>query len=65
MKLSRFIALLAFAPSLLLADVSTKSIVEKFVGVFAHLDTEWRAVSASHGAPSDLKKYGLFVDYCG
>jgi len=59
MKFSRFIVLLAFVPSLLLADAGTKSTVEKFVGVFAHLDTEWRIVSASSGAPSDLKRYEI------
>ncbi|HTJ79692.1 MAG TPA: hypothetical protein VL357_11915 [Rariglobus sp.] len=48
-----------FIPSLLLADADTKSTVEKFIGAFAHLDTEWRAVSASAGAPSDLKKYEI------
>ena len=59
MKVSRFIALLAFLPSLLLADAGTKSTVEKFVSIFAHLDVEWRAVSASPGSPSDLKKYEI------
>jgi len=59
MNLLRLLALLAFVPSLLLADAGSKSIVEKFINVFAHLDTEWRAVSASPGAPSDLKKYEI------
>lgn len=59
MKPSGFIALLVFFPSLLLADSSTKSTVDKFVSVFAHLDAEWRAVSASPGASSDLKKYEI------
>jgi hypothetical protein len=59
MKLSRFLALLAVVPSLLLADVGSKSTVEKFIDVFAHLDTEWRAVSASPGAAADVKKYEI------
>lgn len=59
MKLHRLLALLAFLPALLLADPDTKSTVEKFVCVLAHLDTEWRAVSASPGARSDLKKYEI------
>ena len=57
MKPTRLIALFALIPSLSLADAATKSAVEKLVGVLAHLDTEWRAVSSSSGAPTDLRKY--------
>lgn len=59
MKLPRLFALLAFIPSLLSADPGSKSTVEEFVSIFAHLDREWRSVSASPGAPSDLKRYEI------
>jgi hypothetical protein len=59
MKLSGLLALLMFAPSLLLADADTKHTVDKIVGLLAHLDNEWRAVSASPGVPSDLKRYEI------
>ena len=59
MTFSRLIALLAFVPSLSLADANTKSAVERLVGVFCHLDAEWRAVSASSGTASDLKRYEI------
>lgn len=59
MKLPRLLALLALIPSLLFADADSKSTVEKFVSIFAHLDSEWRTVSASPGASSDLKRYEI------
>lgn len=46
-------------PSLLLADAETKSTVDKFIGIFGHLDAEWCVVSASSSAASDLKRYEI------